>query len=192
MQPQELRHTLSTLRLSGILDFLEAHNRQAVDDQLAYTEFLALLLQDEGARREQRKFDTLPRQAHFRSHKTLEDFNFDRLLGSIVPWYMNWRLGAISRSAPRSSSWAPVERARATWPKHWVMAPFAKAWMYCFSPRAICWAPCSPPGPQAAMLGDSSNWPGSACWSSMTSASSPCALPRIRSSMTSSRNAMNE
>ena len=67
------------LRLSGILDSLEARNRQAVDDQLAYTEFLAMLLQDEVARRDQRKFDTLLRQAHFRNHKTLEDFAFDRL-----------------------------------------------------------------------------------------------------------------
>ncbi|MEY2343156.1 IS21-like element helper ATPase IstB [Acidithiobacillus sp. IBUN Pt1247-S3] len=81
MQPQELRHTLSTLRLSGILDSLEARNRQAIDGQLAYTEFLALLLQDEVARRDQRKFDTRIRQAHFQSHKTLEDFAFDRLPG---------------------------------------------------------------------------------------------------------------
>ena len=43
------------------------------------TEFLAMLLQDEVARRDQRKFDTLLRQAHFRNHKTLEDFAFDRL-----------------------------------------------------------------------------------------------------------------
>lgn len=85
MQPQELRHTLGTLRLSGILDSLEARNRRAIDDELAYTEFLALRLQDEVARGEQRKFDTLPRQAHFRSHKTLEDFNFDRLLAQSCP-----------------------------------------------------------------------------------------------------------
>ncbi|MBU2818034.1 ATP-binding protein, partial [Acidithiobacillus ferrooxidans] len=38
-----------------------------------------MLLQDEVARRDQRKFDTLLRQAHFRNHKTLEDFAFDRL-----------------------------------------------------------------------------------------------------------------
>ncbi|WP_181426777.1 ATP-binding protein [Acidithiobacillus ferrooxidans] len=47
------------MRLSGILASLEARNRQAVDGQLAYTEFLAMLLQDEVARRDQRKFDTL-------------------------------------------------------------------------------------------------------------------------------------
>ncbi|MBN6742506.1 ATP-binding protein, partial [Acidithiobacillus sp. MC6.1] len=81
MHIQELSNTLRALRLSGILDSLEARNRQAVDGQLAYTEFLALLLQDEVARRDQRKFETLMRQAQFRSHKTLEDFAFDRLPG---------------------------------------------------------------------------------------------------------------
>lgn len=65
--------------MSGILESLEARNRQAIDGQLAYTEFLALLLQDEIARRDQKRFDTLLRQAQFRNHKTLEDFAFDRL-----------------------------------------------------------------------------------------------------------------
>ena len=62
MQTQELSSNLRALRLSGILDSLEARNRQAVDGQLAYTEFLAMLLQDEVARRDQRKFDTLLRR----------------------------------------------------------------------------------------------------------------------------------
>ena len=43
---------LKQLRLSGILDSLEARNRQAIDAKLAYTEFLALLIEDEVARRE--------------------------------------------------------------------------------------------------------------------------------------------
>jgi len=79
MQTHELQSSLRALRLSGILESLEARNRQAIDGQLAYTEFLALLLQDEIARRDQKRFDTLLRQAQFRNHKTLEDFAFDRL-----------------------------------------------------------------------------------------------------------------
>lgn len=51
----ELTPLLKQLRLSGILDSLEARNRQAIDAQLAYTDFLALLIQDEVARREQKK-----------------------------------------------------------------------------------------------------------------------------------------
>jgi hypothetical protein len=38
----ELSPYLKQLRLSGILDSLEARNRQAIDGKLAYTEFLAL------------------------------------------------------------------------------------------------------------------------------------------------------
>lgn len=81
MQIHELQPSLRALRLSGILESLEARNRQAIAGQLAYTEFLALLLQDEIARRDQKKFETLLRQARFRSHKTLEDFAFERLPG---------------------------------------------------------------------------------------------------------------
>ena len=75
----ELAPQLKQLRLSGILDSLEARNRQAIDAKLAYTEFLALLIQDEVARREQKKFSTRLRRAAFRATKTLEGFEFDRL-----------------------------------------------------------------------------------------------------------------
>jgi hypothetical protein len=59
----ELAPQLKQLRLSGILDSLDARNRQAIDAKLAYTEFLALLIQDEVARREQKKFGTRLRRA---------------------------------------------------------------------------------------------------------------------------------
>jgi DNA replication protein DnaC len=75
----ELTPALKQLRLSGILDSLEARNRQAIDAKLAYTEFLALLVQDEVARREQKKFATRLRRASFRTPKTLESFEFERL-----------------------------------------------------------------------------------------------------------------
>jgi len=77
----ELIPLLKQLRLSGILDSLEARNRQAIDGQLAYTEFLALLIHDEVARREQKKFSSRLRRASFRAAKTLEGFDFDRLPG---------------------------------------------------------------------------------------------------------------
>ena len=70
---------LKQLRLSGILDSLEARNRQAIETKLAYTEFLALLIEDEVARREQKKFATRLRRAAFRTNKTLDQFEFDRL-----------------------------------------------------------------------------------------------------------------
>lgn len=70
---------LKQLRLSGILDSLEARNRQAIDAKLAYTEFLALLIEDEVARREQKKYASRLRRAAFRTTKTLDAFDFDRL-----------------------------------------------------------------------------------------------------------------
>jgi DNA replication protein DnaC len=75
----ELTPHLKQLRLSGILDSLEARNRQALEGKLAYTEFLSLLIQDEVARREQKKFQTRLRRASFRATKTLEQFDFERL-----------------------------------------------------------------------------------------------------------------
>ncbi len=75
----ELSPYLKQLRLSGILDSLEARNRQAIEAKLAYTEFLALLIQDEVARREQKKFALRLRRAAFRATKTLDQFDFERL-----------------------------------------------------------------------------------------------------------------
>lgn len=72
---------LKQLRLSGILDSLDARNRQAIDGKLAYTEFLAILIQDEVARREQKKFTSRLRRASFRAQKTIDGFDFDRLPG---------------------------------------------------------------------------------------------------------------
>jgi DNA replication protein DnaC len=72
----QLSPLLKQLRLSGILDSLEARNKAAVQAKLAYTDFLALLIQDEVARREQKKFNMRVRRAGFRSHKTIEQFDF--------------------------------------------------------------------------------------------------------------------
>jgi DNA replication protein DnaC len=75
----ELTPQLKLLRLSGILDSLEARNRQAIEGKLAYTEFLAMLIGDEVARRENKKFSMRLRRAQFRTTKTLEQFDFGRL-----------------------------------------------------------------------------------------------------------------
>ena len=73
----ELAPLLKQLRLSGILDSLEVRNKQAIDKKMAYPEFLALLISDEVARRDQKRFTTRLRRASFRSHKTLDQFDFD-------------------------------------------------------------------------------------------------------------------
>ena len=75
----ELAPNLKQLRLSGILDSLEVRNREAIEAKLAYTEFLSLLIHDEVARREQKKFSLRMRRAAFRAGKSLEGFDFARL-----------------------------------------------------------------------------------------------------------------
>ena len=73
----ELAPLLKRLRLSGILDSLDTRNREAVANKIPYTDFLALLVADEVARREHKKFNLRIRRAGFRSSKTLEQFDFD-------------------------------------------------------------------------------------------------------------------
>jgi DNA replication protein DnaC len=72
----ELTPLLKQLRLSGILESLPVRNREAIEKKLPFTDFLALLIQDEVARREQKKFATRVRRAGFRGEKTLEGFDF--------------------------------------------------------------------------------------------------------------------
>jgi DNA replication protein DnaC len=72
----QLATSLKQLRLSGILDSLEHRNRQAIQEGLSFTDFLGLLVQDEVARRDQKKFSGRFRRASFRGEKTIENFDF--------------------------------------------------------------------------------------------------------------------
>lgn len=76
----ELTHQLipylKQLRLSGILDTLDVRNRQAIDGQWSYIEFLARLLEDEVERRGQKQLALRLRRATVNSTKTLESFDF--------------------------------------------------------------------------------------------------------------------
>lgn len=72
----ELTPMLKQLRLSGILDSLETRNRQAIEEKMAYTDFLGLIVQDEIARRSQKRLALALRRANFRNQKTLETFDF--------------------------------------------------------------------------------------------------------------------
>lgn len=73
----ELTPVLKQLRLSGLLDSLDERNREAIKGKLSYPEFLALIIQDEAQRREQKKYGMRLRRAGFRGDKTLESFDFD-------------------------------------------------------------------------------------------------------------------
>ncbi|WP_219933122.1 ATP-binding protein [Massilia glaciei] len=63
----------SQLHRSDIVDSIEVRNQQAIQSKLAYTDFLALLTQDEVARRDQRHFAQRPRET--RSAATKPQFD---------------------------------------------------------------------------------------------------------------------
>ena len=67
---------LKQLRLSGILDTLEARHRQAVEGQWSYVEFLERLLEDEVERRAQKQLALRLRRASLNTTKTLEGFDW--------------------------------------------------------------------------------------------------------------------
>lgn len=67
---------LKKLRLSGVLQSLELRTKQAVDDNLALSEFLYRLLADEVERREAKQLMQRIRRANFEHAKTIEDFDF--------------------------------------------------------------------------------------------------------------------
>jgi DNA replication protein DnaC len=67
---------LKKLRLSGLLHTLSLRTRQAVEDSLAFEEFLFRLLGDEVERRDAKQLEMRLRRALFEHAKTIEDFDF--------------------------------------------------------------------------------------------------------------------
>ncbi len=72
----QLRTTLRQLRLSGLLETLDARLAEAAGSRLGHTEFLELILQDELNVRHQRQMARRTKAADFRTLKTLEDFDW--------------------------------------------------------------------------------------------------------------------
>ena len=72
----DLTPMLKQLRLSGIMDSIESRNRQAIENKMTYMDFLAIIITDEIARRNQKKLASALRRANFRNQKTLEEFDF--------------------------------------------------------------------------------------------------------------------
>jgi len=73
---QHLIPQLKQLRLSGILETLEARHRQALDGKWSYIEFLSRLLEDEVERRAQKQLALRVRRAAVNTTKTVEGFDF--------------------------------------------------------------------------------------------------------------------
>jgi DNA replication protein DnaC len=75
-QLDEMIVLLKKLRLSGVLNTLELRTRQAVDDNLAHSDFLFRLLLDEVERRDAGQLEQRVRRASFEHQKTFDDFDF--------------------------------------------------------------------------------------------------------------------
>jgi DNA replication protein DnaC len=71
-----LETTLRTLKLSGMLDTLEARLAQATAGELGHLEFLQTLCEDEINRRDTAALARRVRQARFEHAATLEEFDF--------------------------------------------------------------------------------------------------------------------
>lgn len=72
----ELETLLRKLKLSGMLDCLDARNQEAIANQMSYVEWLTLLVQDELLAREHRRYESRYKKAFFKGHKTIENFDF--------------------------------------------------------------------------------------------------------------------
>ena len=72
----ELVSSLKQLKLSGILDSLDSRIKEAVTNQMGYSEFLNLLIEDELLTRFNKRYQRRYRQAGFKGHKTIENFDF--------------------------------------------------------------------------------------------------------------------
>lgn len=72
----EIEKKLRAFRLSGMIATLEMRCKQAAEDNLGYTEFLGLLLEDETNKRADNKHARLYKCAHLPFEKGLEDFDF--------------------------------------------------------------------------------------------------------------------
>lgn len=72
----QLNLQLKALKLSGIVDTLELRIMEAQNNQLAFSEFLSMILNDEIENRQNRKLQRLLSRAHLQANKTLENFDF--------------------------------------------------------------------------------------------------------------------
>jgi DNA replication protein DnaC len=75
LKPQ-LSHQLRQLRMSGVMETLESRNRQAIDGQWSYMEFLSRLMEDETERRAQKQLSMRLRRSTLNATKTIEGFDF--------------------------------------------------------------------------------------------------------------------
>ena len=72
----QLKSQLKALKLSGLLETIELRIMEAQNNQLAFTELLSMILNDEIEARQNRKLQRLITNARLKANKTLETFDF--------------------------------------------------------------------------------------------------------------------
>jgi DNA replication protein DnaC len=72
----DLAKRLREFKLSGMVDTLEIRLKQATEENLAYSEFFAMLVEDEVSKRTDNKRNRLYRKAKLPFEKGIEDFDF--------------------------------------------------------------------------------------------------------------------
>jgi len=73
---KEITRRLKEFKLSGIAKTLDARNRYAIDNNLTYTDFLKLLLEDEYINRQSNSFRKRLIKSKLDTMKTLDSYDF--------------------------------------------------------------------------------------------------------------------
>lgn len=184
-----LRDSLRALKLSGMLQTLDARLVQAHAGELGHLEFLQVLCHDEISRRETTSIARRLAKAKFEQQATLEEFDF--AASPKLPAAQIRDLAALRwlQTGESVILYGPSASARPTSPKPWATWPSAAAPTSGSSRPAAPW-PTSPaatptgPGPNAL-----ANSPGLTCSSSTTSRCGNSPRPKPTTSTNSSPNA---
>jgi hypothetical protein len=175
---------LRELKLSGMLETLEARTQLAQETRLSPSEFLALLLDDEIERREQGRLLRQEREAGFESPKRLSQFDF-----SAAPTVSRTEVleMASCQFVTRHHNWlvyGPTGRARAIWRPRSVSRRSSRGCGWWPVRPIISWPISSAVAAPRCMRVASDVWWHAICSSSTTSA---CAASRCRERRSSTR-----
>ena len=180
----ELTPVLKQLRLSGLLESLDTRNREAIQSKLTYPEFLALVIQDEAERREQKKYAMRLRRAGFRGDKTLEGFDFDfnpsidqRLIHELAQCRFIEEKVALLIAGPCGTGKSHIAQALGH-------CAVRKGYDVMFTTQTSCSRNSMPRAPPALSNASCKRWCAYRCSSSMTSASNRSSPLRMRTSTT--------
>ena len=158
-----LRDALRALKLSGMLDTLDARLAQAHGGQLGHLEFLQTLCHDEIGRRELTAMGRRLRRAHFDAQTTLEEFDFHA--SPKLPAAQIRDLAALRwlHAGESVILYGPVESARHTSHKRWDTWQSATAPTSASPKPAESWPTSPADTPTAPGAGDYANSPAHPC-----------------------------